>query len=178
MKNIFSILILLFLTNYSFGQDITTMIKLFDISNTIGITNRISIDTVWLKSSVENINRKVAEKQLNLLKAAEYYSVKDYENSSYYIKKAALKFKISDYNTLKYIVLIGSYANLKDIKNTAKYFYIVNKTKLIDPENMRIIRGEIRNNFKKINFDEALSDYYYYHERLKIIDEIKFNCCL
>jgi hypothetical protein len=51
----------------------------------------------------------------------------------------------------------------------------VNKeAKYIDPNNMKTIRSVIRNNFKKDAFDDALSYYYYYHERLKIIDEIEF----
>ncbi|MBI4647990.1 MAG: hypothetical protein HY738_15745 [Bacteroidia bacterium] len=154
MKKIFSAFIFLFIVSYSFGQDITTLLKLHDISIALGVANDISIF---------------------LLRAVECYSTKDYETSNYYIKKVVINFSNLDLNNLKFVVLLGSYANLKDVKQTAKYFYIADKSTLIAPENMEIIRSEIRKNFKKDVFDEALSYYYYYHARLKIIDEIKFN---
>jgi hypothetical protein len=72
-------------------------------------------------------------------------------------------------------LFIGNYSNLKDLKNTARYYYIVNKeAKFIDQNNIKTIRSVIRNNFKKDAVDNALSHYFYYHERLKIIDEIEF----
>jgi hypothetical protein len=173
MKKLFLVSIIILLFNYSFGQNITTLLKLHDVSIVLGIANITPIDTLLNKSNIENY--KIAEQQLYLLRAAEYYLNKDYENSGFYIKKVAINFKSIDYNNLKYVVLIGSYAKLKDIKETARYFYIINKSKPVDPENMNLIRSLIGDNFKKDDFDKALAHFYYYHDRLKLINEIKFE---
>jgi hypothetical protein len=174
MKKTFPVIIFIFIINHSFGQDMTTMIKLHDVSVALGINSR-PVDTILFKSGKQKINRRVTDQQSYLLKAAEYYNAKDYENSHEYIKRVVLRFKIKEYNTLRYILLIGGYANIKDIKNTAKFLYIANKTKFVGPENMNLVREAIRNNFKKDDFDNALSYYFYYHHRMKILDEIKFN---
>ncbi len=175
MKKAFPVLIFILIINYSFGQDMTTLVKLHNVSVALGISNSRPVDTILFKSEIQKINRKLTEQQSYLLKAAEYYNAKDYENSREYSRRVVFRFKINEYNNLRYVVLIGSFANLKDIKNTAKFLYIAGKTRLIDPENMVIIREAIRNNFKKDNFDEALSNYFYYHDRMKVLDEIKFN---
>lgn len=174
MKNILPAFILLFLSNLSSGQEVPTAVKLFRISISLGVTNRISVDTLPGSSNQIWINNRESAAQSILLKAAESYKAKDYENSNNYSKKAG-RLSNTDLFNLKYVILIGSFANLKDVKQTAKYFYIADKTNLIDPENMKIIRKEIRLNFKRDIFDEALSYYYYYHARLRILDEIKFD---
>jgi len=173
MKKVFSLSLFIFFISYSFGQDLNTLIKLHDVSVALGISTSISIDTTLLtKSKKARFNRKAAEQQLYLLKAAEYYQNKDYESSSYYISKVRINFKSADHNNLKYVIMIGCYARLKDIERTARAFYL--GSNFIDPENMRIVREEIKRNFKKVLFDEALSDYFYLHKRKKIIDDIQF----
>ncbi len=175
MKKIISVYIFIFLVHYSFGQEIATLLKLHDVSVSLGIINSVSVDTIAIKARPEKINGRISEQQLFLLRASESYSAKDFENAGYYVKKVVLLFKNNDLNNLKYVIMVGSYANLKDARETAKYFYIVNRTRRLDPENLKIIRKEIRNNFTRDIFEQALSTFYYYHERLRIIDEIKFD---
>jgi len=174
MKKIYSVLLLSLLIDCSFGQDLSTLMRLHDFSISLGSTDNASFDTLLMKARVGKMDIKTAEQLVYLLRAAEFYSTKDYENSSYYIQKVGINSRYPEYYNLKLLLFIGNYSNLKDIKNTARYYYIVNKAKDIDPNNMKTIRSEIRNNFKKDAFDDALSYYYYYHERLKIIDEIEF----
>lgn len=175
MKKISSALIGIFLISNLFGQDITTLTKLHDISESLGIANTISIDSVIIFAKKEKVSVKVLEPKLFLLRAAEYYSNKDYENSIFYIKKIRGYFRFIDYNNLKYAVLIGSYANMKDINNTAMYLYIVRRNQFVDPKTTQIIQTSIRNNFTKDNFEKVLSYYFYYHERQKVMSEIKFD---
>jgi hypothetical protein len=175
MKKVISVVVFTLIMQHSFGQDMPTLIKLHDVSTSLGISNSITVDTLLLKERIDKINNRVAEQQSYLLRAAEFYTKKDYENSIYYIKRVVINFKTIDFNTLKFLLLIGNYANLKDIENTARYFYIVNKSRLIDPENMRAITSAVRDNFSRADFDDALSPYYYYHRRLKMLDAIKFN---
>ncbi|HJY63831.1 MAG TPA: hypothetical protein VJ455_06725 [Ignavibacteria bacterium] len=150
------------------------MMGLHDFSISLGSTNSASCDTLLMKARVGKMDIKISEQLVYLLRAAESYSIKDYENSSYYIQKVRINNRYPEYYNLKLLLFIGNYSNLKDLKNTARYFYIVNKVEFIDPYNMKTIRSEIRNNFKKDAFDDALSYYYYYHRRLKLIDEIGF----
>jgi len=174
MKKIFPVIIFSLLINYSSGQDLTTLMRLNDFSISLGSTDRASVDTSLMKARIGKMNIKISEQLVYLLRAAEYYSTKDYENSSSYIQKVRINFKYPEYDNLKFLLFIGNYSNLKDLNNAAKYFYIVNKYEFIDPQNMKTMRSEIRNNFKKDDFDDALSYYFYYHQRLKIVDEIEF----
>jgi len=109
-----------------------------------------------------------------ILEGAEYYMAKDYQNSIFHLQKINYKFKYSAYNNLKFVVLIESCVRLNDIKNTAKYFYLMNKSKFVDPDNKKLVRTLIGNGFNKNSFDAALSRFYYYHDRQKILNDIKF----
>ena len=169
MKKAFFLFILISLINLSFGQDMSTELKLHNISVAMGVANSVTNDSMIIKY------QKEAQQLSNLLKAAECYTNKDYENCSLYLRSVTRQFKNNDYNNLKYVLQIGCFANLKEAKLTAKYFYLANESKLVSSENMQLINSEIRKNFKKDIFDEALDSYYYYHARLRIIDEIKFN---
>jgi hypothetical protein len=175
MKKFSFIYILIYFFNYTYGQDVATLVKLHNISTSLGVTTSISVDTLIINAKNARINYKVTEQQDLLLRAAEYYSNKDYENAGYYVKRVVLIFKNNDLNNLKYIIQIGSYANLKNIRETAKHFYLARKLKQIAPENMKIIINEIKINFTKDNFMDALANFYYYHKRLAIIDEMKFE---
>jgi len=175
MKKALPVCIFIFIINYSFGQDMNTLIKLHEVSVALKIVNSTAIDTILFKSETRKINRRITDQQALLLKAAEYYYAKDFENAHNYIEKVRIRFKNKEHNTLRYVLLIGSLAYTKDIRNTAKFLYYGNKIRYLDPENMNIIREAIRNNFKRENFDDALSYYFYYHHRRQILDEIKFN---
>jgi hypothetical protein len=174
MKKILSVSALVLFMGYSFGQDRMTLLKLHDVSEALGIINSIFVDTMLLYTGIERTNKRIAEQHYYLLKAAQYYQLKEYSNSIYYIKKV-INFQSVEYNALKYLVLIGNYASVKDVKNTAKYFYQTNKSRIPDPESMECIRAVIRENFKRDEFSKALSSYYYYHERLKIVDDMRFR---
>src|ERR1035437_299178 len=139
MKKIIAVYIFIFLFHCSFGQEVSTLLKLHDVSVTLGVANNIFVDTMAIKSQPGKINTRLSDQQMCLLRASESYSAKDFENSSYYIKKVVLLFKNNDLNNLRYVIIIGSYANLKDARETAKYFYIANKTKRMDPESLKII---------------------------------------
>lgn len=175
MKKAFFVFILNFLFNLSFGQDISTELKLHNISVAIGVANSVTNDSMRIKYPKEEIGYKEAQQLSKLLKAAECYNNKDYENCSLYLRSVAIKFKNNDYNNLKYFLQISCFANLQEAKLAAKYFYVANKSKLVSSENMQLINSEIRKNFTKDIFDDALDNYYYYHARFKIIAEIKFN---
>lgn len=174
MKKIFSVIIFSLFIGSSFGQDMSTLMRLHDFSISLGSAANVSLDTLLIKARALKMDIKSTEQLVNLLRAAELYSTMDYESSSYYIKKVVINNRYPEYSNLKFLLLIGNYANLKDIENTAKYFYIVNRLEFIDPYNMKTIRSVIRNNFKKDAFNDALSYYYYYHQRIKLIDEIGF----
>lgn len=162
------------LIDFSYGQDISTLMRLHNYSVSLGSTSSASFDTLLMKARVGKMDFRIAEQLVYLLRAAEFYSTRDYENSSYYIQKVGINSRYPEYYNLKLLLFNGNYANLKDLKNTARYFYIVNKAEFIDPYNLKTIRNVIKDNFKKNDFDDALSYYYYYHKRLKIIDEIGF----
>ena len=148
--------------------------KLHDYSVSLGSTNRTSFDTLLMKARVGKMDIRITEQLVYLLRAAEFYSVGDYENSSYYIHKVGINTRYPEYYNLKLLLFIGNYCHLKDLENTARYFYIVNKSEFMDPYNMKTIRSEISKNFKKKAFDDALSHYFYYHKRLALIEEIGF----
>jgi cobalamin biosynthesis Mg chelatase CobN len=75
---------------------------------------------------------------------------------------------------LKYVVLVGSYANLKDTKRATRGFYDANK--IVDPVNMRLIRNEIRKNIDKGGFEEELKKSLFDpEERKKITEKINFE---
>ena len=175
MKKIFLSIIFILIINYSFAQDITTLIKLQKVCVEQGVLDSISIDTMLIKSKIKKTNTKLTKQFDYLLKAAYSFKINDFESSYSEIKKVRYKFKTPDYNNLKYFIQIASFANLKNIKMTAKYFYIINKMKFITPKTHSIIRKEISKKFTRDEFDNALSTYYYYHDRQKILNEIKFS---
>jgi hypothetical protein len=174
MKKIFSVILFLLMIDCSFGQDISTLMRLHDFSISLGSTNNASFDSLLMKARVGKMDVKIAEQLVYLLRAAEFYSTKDYGTSSFYIKKVGINYKYPEYYNLKSLLIIGNFAHLKDIENTARHFYILNKAEYIDPYNLNTIRSIIRKNFNKDTFNDALSHYYYYHQRLKLIDDIGF----
>lgn len=174
MKKTFSVLLFLLFITCSFGQDVTTLLKLNDYSISLGSSDSAYIDTFLIKARVKRLNTKTAEQLVYLSRAAEHYSNKDYENAKLNIQRVRMNFHYPEYNNLKFLLFIGTYANLKDLKNSAKHFYIVYRSKDLTPYTLKTIRGIIRNNFTKEAFSDELSYYFYYHERLKIIDEIDF----
>lgn len=174
MKKIYTAILFSLLMSYSYCQDLSTLMKLYDFSVSLGSMNKVPFDTLLMKARVDKMDKRIAEQLVYLLRAAEFYNLKDYASSSYYIHKVGLNYKYPEYYNLKMLLCIGNYANIKDIENTAKYFYIVNKVEFIDPKNRNTIRSVISSNFTKDDFDDALAHYYYYHQRLKLLDEIGF----
>jgi hypothetical protein len=170
-KYILPFIFLLFIQSL-FAQDIATLTKLHAASGKLGIRNNISIDTMLINTGYEKISRRVSEQQLLLLKATEYYLNEDYENSLYYIKKVEFRFRNNDLNCLQYLVYIGSFAHLNLPVAAAKFYYIANRLNTVDPENMEIIKTEIKNTLTKESFELGLSRYYYYHQRVKILEDI------
>ncbi len=173
MKKVFSIVLFSMIINCSFCQEYSTLMRLHELSVSLGSTSRVT-DTLILKARTGKMDIRTAEQLVYLLRAAEFYSLMDYANSVYYIKKVGINYKYPDYYNLKLLLLIGNIAHLNDLDNTARYFYIMNKVGYVDPQNLNTIRAVIRNNFKKETFSDALSHYYYYHQRLKHIEDIGF----
>jgi hypothetical protein len=172
MKKFLFIFLTFILINNSFGQDISILIKLHEVSEKLGLISSISLDTLLIRSGYERVNRKISEQQLSLLKATECYLNSDYENSFFYIKKADIIFRNNDLNNLKFVVLIGTCANLNEAKLTAKWFYFINRNNVMLPQNKKIIYNLIKSNFNREDFEKSLSLYYYYHKRMKLLDEI------
>lgn len=175
MKKAGLLLLGIFLTACLFGQDTASLIKLQEYSYKLGIKKDLIRDTSEFLVKKEIIGSRAAQRNLYLLRAAESYYIEDYENSFYYIRKVKARFYDIDFNNIRFLILIGNFANLKDIKNTAGYYYFIHETDIIEPVVRRIIQGEIRKNFRRTDFDHALSTYYYYHKRQRILDEINFN---
>ncbi len=174
MKKIYVAILFSLLMNFTYCQELSTLMKLHDFCISLGSMNKVPFDTLLMKARVGKMDPRIAGQLVYLLRAAEFYSLKDYANSSYYIQKVGLNYKYSEYYNLKMLISIGNYAHTKDIENTAKYFYIVNKVEYIDPKNLNTIRSIIASNFTKNEFNDALAHYYYYHQRLKHLDEIGF----
>ena len=172
MKKVFFLFISLFLARSSFGQEIATMVKLYEISTALGVTNSNPLDTIFISLKRVNIDQDVSEQQLHLLKASEYYRNKDYVNSLYFCRKVEKTFENNDLNVLRNLVLIGSFARLKDTDGAADSFYEMERSETVDPNNMKLIYSEIKNQFPKEYFTKVLSGYFYYHKRLRIIGEI------
>ncbi len=171
-KRIFFIsLIFTFLQGNSFGQDINTLIKLNRACIQLGSTG-LPQDSLQVDVSLAKINFKMATHLVLLLKSAEYYLSKDYPQSDYYIKQVRMNFRHKEYNNLKFLLMICNYAHTGDIKETARHYYIIKKINLMEPGNMKIIHKEIAGNLERVPFDDALSHYFYYHQRLNILDEI------
>lgn len=169
----FTGLIFTFLPGNSFSQDINTLIKLNKACIQLGSTG-LPQDSLQFDISLAKINAKMAAHLVLLLKSAEYYLSKDYEQSDYYITQVRMNFRNREYNNLKLLLMICNYAQTGDMKETARHYYIIKKINLMEPGNMKIIHKEIAGNFERAPFDEALSHYFYYHQRLNILDEI-FN---
>jgi hypothetical protein len=132
----------------------------------------VTIDTMPTSAYQADFNYRVYERETYLLKAAEFYNLKDYVNSSLYITKSRTNFRNRDLTNLSFVLLIGSYSNLKEIAFAAKYFYIAVRKRQLYPENMELVRAGIRSNFSRRDFDDALSTYFYYHDRQRILQDI------
>jgi hypothetical protein len=174
MKKVFFVLLFSLLMNYSFGQELTTLLRLNDFFLSLGSTGDNTVDTLLLKARAGKMNLRMAEQIVYLLRAAESYSNRDFETSIYYIRKVDL-FPYPEYNNLKFLILVGGYANRKDLENTAKAYYLINKEKPIDHYNLATIGKEIGKNYTREAFNDELAHYFYYHQRLKILDGIEFT---
>jgi hypothetical protein len=171
-KRITSVIGLIFLANILHSQEIPTLRKLYDISIKLGVTYMTIADTIRSSPSQAGFNYLLTEREKSLLKAAEFYLQKDYSSAVLYSKKSRNNFRNKDLANLSFVLLIGSYSNLKEIKLAAKYLYIAIRKKQIYSENMEVIRAGIRSNFSRHDFDDALSTYFYYHDRQRILQEI------
>jgi hypothetical protein len=154
------------------SQEIPTLGKLYDISSKLGVRCLERTDTALTSSYRGDFNYRLSEREKYLLKAAEFYNLKDYDNANLYSKMSRFNFRNKDLLNLSFVLLIGSYSNLKEIRPTSKYFYIAVRKKHIYPENMELIREAVRSNFSRSDFDDALSPYFYYHDRLRILQDI------
>lgn len=135
--------------SFSCFSQIETLIRLHQISIGLGLINDITSDTNLVKSNNQKIKKREEQKQLYLLRSAEYYKSKDFESSIFYIKKVK-DFEHIDLNNLKYVIKVGSYANTKDLYNTIRNYVIAKR--IVDPVNLRLIKNEIKNNFTKEEF--------------------------
>jgi hypothetical protein len=175
MKHIFALIFLFVVVGFSYAQDLSTLKDLHNFSISLGSSKIVTADSSLMIGRVGKMDDRLVEQLVNLLRSAEFYSLKDYASSEYYIKNVRINNRYPDYYNLKLLLIIGNYANLKDVKNTAKYYYIVNKDKFVNPHNLETIRCIIKENFTLDEFNDALAYYYYYHQRLKHLDEIGFE---
>ena len=171
-KRISSAIVLIFLVNISHSQEIATLRKLYDISARLGVTCMASADTMTTSAYMSDFNHPLNEREIYLLKAAEFYCKKDYVTTNLYIKKSRTNFRNKDLINLSFVLLIGSYSNRQEIASTARYLYIIVRKGQLYTENMELVRAGIRNNFSRSDFDNALSIYFYYHDRQKILQDI------
>jgi hypothetical protein len=172
MKRPVIALLFTFLLGNNYGQNINTLIKLNDACVQLGSSRRIPADTLQLKINLYKINPKVAQHMELLLKAADFYLAKDYEHSDYYIKQVRMNFRNIEYNNLKLLLMICNYAHSGDTTETARFYYIIKKINRMEPGNMEIIHKEVASHFDRDPFDDALARYFYYHQRMKILDTI------
>jgi hypothetical protein len=172
MKKLLFLFISFALAQFSNGQDITTLTKLHEVSEKLGVSSNLSIDTMLIRAGYERVNRRITEQQQTLLKAAECYLNNDFENSFYYIQRVELVFRNNDLNNLKYVVQIGTYAHLNEAKLAAKFYYIANRSNTLLPQNLSIILKTIKDNLPEKAFEKGLARYYYYHQRMYILASI------
>jgi hypothetical protein len=172
MKRFFSALIFVFLINYCFGQDINTLVKLNDVCVKLGSSRKLPFDSLQLEMSFYRVNAKIAQHLEFLLKASEYYLLKDYEHLDFYINQVHMNFRNMEYNNLKFLLMTCNYIHAGDVKNSARFYYIITRINKMEPGSMEILYREIAANLKRDTFDEQLSHYFYYHQRLKILDTI------
>lgn len=171
-KRIASFIVFIFLANILHSQAIPTLRKLYDISAKLGVTCMATPDTIRSLTSQADLNYSLSEREKSLLRAAEFYLQKDFGSALLYSKKSRINFRNVDLANLSFVLLIGSYSYLKEIKLTAKYLYIAIRKKQMYSENMELIRASIRSNFSRHDFDDALSTFFYYHDRQRILQEI------
>lgn len=174
MKKILHVVLFILLINCSFGQEMNTLMKLHELSISLGCAENGEYDTLFIKARVGKMDIRITEQLLYLIRAAELYNASDYQNSILYLRKVGINYRYPEYYNLKMLLYIRNFANLKDLENTARYFYIVNKGSVY-PYNMTTMRSIIRNNFTRNEFDDELSHYYYYHRRLKLLEEIGYS---
>jgi hypothetical protein len=174
-KKLTSVIFLIFLANILLSQEIPTLKKLYEISVKLGVTFMVTTDTMPTSAYQADFNILLNERETYLLKAAEFDTLKDYVTSNLYITKARTNFRNKDFVNLSFVLLIGSYSNLKEIALSAKFFYIAARKKQLYPENIELIGAGIKNNFSRHDFDDALSTYFYYHDRQAILQSIYNN---
>lgn len=172
MKRLILALLFAFLLGNNYGQNINTLIKLNDACVQLGSSRRIPADTLQLKINLYKINPKMAQHMELLLKAAEFYLAKDFEHSDYYIKQVRMNFRNIEYNNLKLLLMTCNFAHSGDTTETARHYYIIKKINLMEPGNMEIIHKEVASTIDRDPFDDALARYFYYHQRMKILDTI------
>jgi hypothetical protein len=172
MKRLFAGLIFVFLAGQVICQDINTLIKLNSACVQLGSSRKLPPDSLHLQMNLYKINMKMAQHIELLLKAAEYYLLKDYKQSDYYIKQVQMNLRNIEYNNLKLLLITCNYAHAGDIAETSRHYYIIKKINLMEPGNMELIHREIAANLDRKAFDDALARYFYYHRRLNILDTI------
>jgi hypothetical protein len=172
MKRCLAAFFFIFLTGLCFGQDINTLKKLNDVCVRLGSARKLPADKQQLEESLYKINVKMAQHMEFLLKSAEYYLSGDYEHSDYYIQQVHMNFRNMEYNNLKLLLMTCNFAHDGDVKNAARHYYIIRKMNQMEPGNMEFIYKEIAGNLTREAFDNELSHYFYYHQRLKILDTI------
>jgi hypothetical protein len=172
MKRFLTAFFFTFLISLCFGQDINTLTKLNDACVRLGSKRKQPLDKLQLEESLYKVNVKMAQHLELLLRAAEYYLSGDYEHSDYYIKQVHMNFRNMEYNNLKLLLLTCNFAHDGDAENAARQYYIIRKINQMEPGNMEVICKEIAGNLKREAFDNELSHYFYYHQRLKILETI------
>ncbi|HLO59875.1 MAG TPA: hypothetical protein VK179_14100 [Bacteroidales bacterium] len=174
MKKVFPVVLFIMLINCSFGQEMKTLMQLRELSISLGCAENTELDTLFLKARVGKMDIRISEQLLYLIRAAELHNASDYQNSIRYLRKVGINDRYPEYYNMKMQLYIRNFASLKDLENTVRFFYIVNKGSIY-PYNLTTMRSIIRDNFKRKEFDNELAHYYYYHRRLKLLDEIGFT---
>jgi hypothetical protein len=172
LKKFFISLPVILLTVNSSSQDIRTLVKLNEACVQLGSSRKLPADSLQLEMSFYRVNIKIAQHLEFLLKAAEYYLSGDYEHSDYYINQVHMNFRNMEYNNLKLLLMTCNFAHDGDVKNAARHYYIIRKINQMETGNMELIYKEIAGNLTREDFDNELSHYFYYHQRLKILDTI------
>jgi hypothetical protein len=158
-----------------YSQDTTSVIKLREFIEKIGFTNRISVDSMMKIVYQKKPARGTINMFETLCKSAEAYCNNDYRKALNYAARVSYRTNLNDCRDLKWIILFSCCIHIKDRKHYPKMYAVMNDRKFLLPDNLQLVRNIIRENFTKADFDKALSRYYYYHDRMRVLDELKFN---
>jgi hypothetical protein len=172
MKKFLSLLAFLLLLQGTYGQDISIMLKLYDLSEKLGTSPKTQVDTQYLKA-VKTLMSLRTENQLELLwKSGQYFLNHEYVHMGFYIRQVDENFKEPEFRKIKLLLVLFTYANEQEALRTAKCYSLARKDKLMEKGNFEIIDQQIRDNFDRETFEDALSHYYSSRDRKKILEEI------